>query len=271
VADDAASVASRLSLAPEPGFPKFELRTAMFTEERALWIHRHLRWLEENLPAREDQTPRKLILPTPEFFPMRNTRDHTFALAVFDATRAFMGVTAWPCRLTPQSDEERAKQARLRNYGVFGESQHSGAAGTFRSGKQVEITYSPSLLRDPVGLVAVLAHELCHYLLATVEIEPPCGWGDHEPLTDLAAIVEGFGVFLCNSAFSFGQWSDGQYQGWQSERRGYLNEAELGFALGVFCVRQDIPPDRVARFLKPNPREVFVDSIDYVVDLETSG
>lgn len=240
----------------------------MFTEERAHWLYRHYRWLDTTLPPRDDGTAARLILPTAEFYPMRHTRDHAFAQAVFDRTRGFMGLGEWPCRLVPQSDEEQAQRAALRRSGVFGESRSTGAAGTFCVGDDVEITYSPALLNDPPGLVATLAHELCHYLLATVREEPPCGWAEHEPLTDLAAVHEGFGVFLCNSAFHFSQWSDAQYAGWQSGTRGYLNEAELGFSLGVFCVRGRIPPDAAGRHLKPNPAEVFWDSLSYVEELE---
>jgi hypothetical protein len=235
----------------------------MFTEERAQWLYRHYRWLEAQLPQRLEDYKVPLILPTPEFYPMRNTGDHAFAESVFNATRHHMGILDWPCRLTAQSDAERQPLK-----GVVGETSWSDAAGTFRVGEEIEITYSPGLLRDPTGLVATLAHELCHYLIAQVTEEPPCGWKEHEPLTDLAAVHEGFGVFLCNSAFYFAQWNDHQNAGWQWSSRGYLNEAELGFALGIFCVRGGIDPNQAGRFLKQNPGEVFWDSLDYIADLE---
>ena len=43
-----------------------------------------------------------------------------------------------------------------------------------------------------------------------------------------------------------------------------------GFALAIFCVRHGTPPEIPLRFLKPNPRQVFIDSLDYVADLERS-
>jgi hypothetical protein len=240
----------------------------MFTEERARWLYQHYRWLEANLPARVGEHAPQLILPTPEFFPARNTRDHAFAKAMFDTTRSFMGVIEWQCDLVAQSGEEREQQvAMTRGSGLYGESKFNDAAGTFSAGDRVQITYSPRLLGEPVGLVATLAHELCHYLLAMVKVEPPCGWSEHEPLTDLAAVHEGFGVFLCNSAFNFNQWTDSQYSGWQSSTRGYLNEAELGFSLALFCVLNGVEPELGARHLKPNPAEVFWDSLDYIADL----
>jgi hypothetical protein len=243
----------------------------MFTEERAHWLYQHYRWLEQQLPQRTDDYQPPLILPTPDFYPMRNTRDHAFAEAIFHATRGFMGMAEWHCRLVPQTDEEREAQASLGKGGVFGETQFSGAAGTFRASDEIEITYSPTLLGDPPGLVATLAHELCHYLMATIKEEPPGGWAEHEPLTDLAAVHEGFGVFLCNSAFQFSQWMDNQYSGWRWSKRGYLNEAELGFSLGIFCVRNQIDPEVAMGHLKQNPGEVFWDSLGFIEDLERAG
>jgi hypothetical protein len=241
----------------------------MFTEERTHWLYQHYRWLDKALPTRTDGSRPQLILPTPEFYPMRNTGDHSFAVEVFEATRGFMGLAEWPCVLTPQSEEEREAEEKIgRSGGLFGESKSSGAAGTFSAGQEVAISYSPALLRNPAALVATMAHELCHYLMAAVEEEPPCGWAEHEPLTDLAAVREGFGVFLCNAAFGFSQWTDHQYSGWRWNKQGYLDDSELAFSLGVFAIREKADPDLIVRLLKQNPGEVFWDSLDYIEDLE---
>ncbi|HRE80052.1 MAG TPA: hypothetical protein PLN52_03340, partial [Opitutaceae bacterium] len=97
---------------------------------------------------------------------------------------------------------------------------------------------------------------------------PPSGWADHEPITDLAAVHEGFGIFLCNTAFQFSQWSDSTYAGWRYNSQGYLNTAELGFSLGIFCVRNQIDPELAMAHLKLNPSEVFWDSLGYIEELE---
>lgn len=241
----------------------------MFTEQRARWLYQNYLWLEQNLPKREDGSGARLILPTPQDYPMPNTGDHVFAESVFQTTRGYMGLMQWPCRLVPQADAHQRHQESLRASGLMAPMRD--AAGTFAVGDEVEITYAPSGVRDPAGLVATMAHELCHYLLATVKTEPPCGWAEHEPLTDLCAVHEGFGVFLANSAFQFGQWSDAQQSGWQTIKRGYLTEEELGFALGIFVIRTKIPPERPVSFLKPNPREIYRDSLDFITELESDG
>jgi hypothetical protein len=181
-----------------------------------------------------------------------------------------MGMAEWPCEFVQRQAVERNMHEDLSRSGVLGSTSTHDAAGTFSvpEARRVVITYSAHVLADPIALVATLAHELCHFLLATVRAEPPATWKELEPLTDLSAVLEGFGIFLCNSAFRFGQWATHDRQGWSFERQGYLNEAELGFALAVYCVRNRADPKIVAHVLKPNPREVFCDALDFVADLE---
>lgn len=239
----------------------------MFTEERARWLFQHYRWLEQQLPRHEGRERTPLIQPTPAFYPQRNTRDHAFAESVFDTTRGFMGMGDWACVLAPHSDDAPRPAESVRGFGAT-ETTWSGAAGTFSSGAGVvRITYTPSLLNEPAGLVATLAHELCHYLMAAVREEPPCGWAEHEPLTDLAAVHEGFGIFLCNTAFHFSQWTNSTHTGWRTGTRGYLNATELGFALAIFCVRNAVDPELALKYLKPNPAEVLWDAIPFVEEL----
>lgn len=241
----------------------------MFTEERARWLYEHYRWLEANLPPRTHGAFPGLVTPTPDCFPFRHTADHAFALAVFQRVREHLGLLAWPCELHPHLDPDQQHRSSLMAAGVLGSLPGSkGAAGTFSAGDTIEITYAPALLVNPPALIATLAHELCHYLLATVQTEPPGTWSELEPLTDLAAVHEGFGIFLANSAFTFGQWTDNSSQGWQASNQGYLSEAELGFALGVFAVRRQLDPEMIGRHLKANPAEVFWDSLDYVAELD---
>ena len=244
--------------------------SAKFTEERALWLYHHYRWLECHLPAREAVARGTLVLPTQQFFPDRYAKDHGSADILFHRVKDLMGMSEWPCRLEQRRDGETELRADLARSGVIGDSSSNGAAGTFSvsHNREVVITYSASSLPDPHSLVATFAHELCHYLLAQVTTAPPGTWKELEPLTDLSAVVEGFGLFLCNTAFQFQQFTNYDTQGWGTSRKGYLTEAELGFAFAISCVRNRLDVATAARALKPNPREVFIDALDYIADLE---
>ena len=57
-------------------------------------------------------------------------------------------------------------------------------------------------MKDPVALVATLAHELGHVILlrpGLVDRDDP----DMEQLNDLLMVFLGFGIFTANSAFRF--------------------------------------------------------------------
>lgn len=113
-----------------------------------------------------------------------------------------------------------------------------------------------SQMKDPVSLVATLAHELGHVILL--------GWGlispntsDHEPLTDLLTVFLGMGIFNANSTNRFKQYQDDRRQGWTMQRLGYLTEQIFGYALAKFTVERG--EDRVEweRHLSTNVRSYF--------------
>src|SRR3712207_1292867 len=114
----------------------------------------------------------------------------------------------WSCEFRPGAGERPAQ------VGTALLLRHEGApppCGTFTlegedGAPRVVISYNPSLADDPTAMIATLAHELGHYLMSTAGSAPPGGWELHELHTDLAAVYLGFGIFLANSARSFGQF-----------------------------------------------------------------
>lgn len=187
-----------------------------------------------------------LALPTRDFFPPTEATGHAKAEHVFNCVKAIMRMPDWPCALEPQSRRNTGQQVSEFVHIGGGEAPN----GTFRieSGGGVTITYAPDLLDDPMGLVATLAHELAHYLLAAeadlVEDET------HELMTDLTVAYAGLGVFGANTAFSFEQHGDAFGQGWRSRSSGYLSPRSWAFALAVFSeLRGD--DGGMEKYLKP--------------------
>lgn len=116
---------------------------------------------------------------------------------------------------------------------------------------------------DPVSIVAVLAHELCHVLLLGDgkigrEVE------DGEPLTDLLCVFLGFGVVCANAVFRFSQFSEGGGHGWTMRRQGYLSEAELAYALALWTRRRGEPKPVWAKHLSGNARAYFDRSLRFL-------
>jgi hypothetical protein len=187
-----------------------------------------------------------VALPTRDFFPPTDATGHAKALHVFDCVRAVMQMADWPCVL--ESQPRRAAGQRVSEFVHIGGGEAPNGTFRFEADGGVIITYAPELLDDPMGLVATLAHELAHYLLAfeadLVEDET------QELMTDLTMAYVGLGVFGANTAFSFEQYGDTFSQGWRSRSSGYLSPRSWAFALAVFGeLRGD--DGGMDRYLKP--------------------
>jgi hypothetical protein len=118
-------------------------------------------------------------------------------------------------------------------------------------------------MKDPLGLVATLAHELCHVILLGQRLmshdEP-----DMEPMTDLATVFVGLGVFTANSAARFEQHDDGQQQGWSTRTLGYLPEPMFGYALAKFALERGEAKLEWSKHLSTNVRFYFQKSVHWL-------
>lgn len=206
-------------------------------------------WLLRSLGGLEDLRDSPLVVPTRECFPPTDAQGHERAQAVFDAVKSLARMQDWNCNLIAQPDRG---DGRLGPVTALKRTK-SSALGTFSTdGNSVVISYEPQLVKDPWGLVATLAHELAHYLLAGVAEEPPGGHANHEFATDLATVYLGFGIFNANSAVRFKQFTSFDSQGWQYQRAGYLSEKEWSFALAVFLTLRGEDPKIALSYLKPS-------------------
>ena len=91
-----------------------------------------------------------------------------------------------------------------------------------------------------------------------------------EPATDACAVFMGFGIFLANSSFRFGQTSDGKWTSWSTQRLGYLNEQTLAYGLALFLRLRGLEPKLALRHLTTNPRAYLKDAL-YDLDRRRSS
>jgi len=223
------------------------------------WQVAHWKWLIQSLRQAHDIDRIRLVQPTPVDFPVTGTTIEERATQTFRCVQKHFGLESWPCTLAPF--EETADVVK-DIFPVLAQPQTSkGAAGLFEVTKEKEviIRYKPDQVGEPMAMIATMAHELCHYVLTAIprENEPPGGWNEHEPITDLTAVFFGFGIFLANSSFRFVQWQDSQYQGWSAGRQGYLSQDALSLSLALFCACKDTDPNLASRHLSTNPRHYF--------------
>lgn len=216
------------------------------------WIFDAYKWAFSNFGKDVFYNDTTLITPSNKHFPDKVTTPEDVATTTFARVKTYAGMENWQCRLLPQEPE----QPRQIDSAFTMENSSSGTAGTFSIQKNEQdkheaiVTFNPELTRRPHALVATFAHELAHYLEATITDPPPGGEQCHEYATDFLAVFLGFGIFQANSAFDFQQYTEGTTIGWSYQRLGYLNQYTLVYILAVFCILKEIDYVLVHRYLK---------------------
>jgi hypothetical protein len=201
------------------------------------WIEEKLTWLSDELPDNVF-TGRRLVLPTPEFFPGRFDRTKATVGPLLERVCGYMDVA--PSRIAVTFVAEEPNPLHLVNAA----GQHMPTtAGTFQGGNERHaVSLSQSQLADPVMLVATMAHELAHVrLLGEGRVER--GTFDGELLTDLTVVHLGLGIFLANTPRV---WAS-QYTRWPGtdlRKPTYMTPPMYGWALAhiAWSHGDDDPP-----------------------------
>jgi hypothetical protein len=233
------------------------------SDEDRQWTDEGFRRLEK-LVGRRRMLEAKVVLPTAEDFPDPYDKTVTAAERLFHRVCAYMQVSSAHVQLEIFADETEELREILP-YWQGGEGQR--AAGIYlhhgndtnRSDKEkaMVVAIRNTQLKDPLALVATMAHELGHVTLLGGRLLNPTETPDHEPITDLLTVFLGLGIFTANSAARFTQYQDERRQGWSMQRLGYLPEQVYGYALAKFAMeRGEGTPDWV-KHLCTNVRSYF--------------
>ena len=83
-------------------------------------------------------------------------------------------------------------------------------------------------------------------------------------MTDLVAIVYGFGIFLGNTHFSYSSFSDFHGSGWQTSTTGYLPEQVIAYAMAWLCYYRK-EDDSWKSMLNKTMLRFFEQSMDYII------
>ncbi len=146
-----------------------------------------------------------------------------------------------------------------------------GTAGIFHGftpDGAARIAVEESGMDDDIALAGTLAHELAHVFLLGNRPAADAVWPaeDEEPVTDLMAILLGFGVYICNSNERFRAYDDGRLTGWSASRRGYLTLEEACYAQAVVHALFAQESRTYFAHLTPNPRALLEEALPLVGD-----
>jgi hypothetical protein len=202
------------------------------TDEQRLWIDNGFERLSRLL-GRSRIVDARVILPIAEYFPDPYDATDEAVDVLFQRVCGYMQVDERQIDLEVFPDEAH----ELHSVVPFWRGDTGGIAGLYISAtdqSRLVIAIKSSKLKNPLAVVATLAHELAHVILlggSLIDRESP----DMEPLTDLTTVFLGMGIFTANAAVQFEQHQDVRSQGWSIQRLGYLSEEMFGYALAKFA------------------------------------
>ena len=231
------------------------------TEEERLWVDEGFRRLGRMVGWSRMRNA-TVILPTDEFFPGPYTPNEAGLQVLFRRVCAYMRVSPAQVELAVAPDSSELLEM-LPSYNQLSDEPAGLHFGPGGEEDRPLIAVRQSLLRDPLTVVATLAHELGHVILLDGEHlrrDAP----DMEPMTDLVTVYLGLGVFTANAARRFQQYQEDNRQGWSMERLGYLSEPVYAYALARFAKDRGEDSPAWAAHLATNLKTWFRQSANWL-------
>lgn len=232
-------------------------------EEDRQWVDDGFNRLEKLL-GRGRLLDARVVEPTAEDFPDPYDGTQEAAASLFLRLCSYMRVDRSSVTLEIFPDETENLKEILPVWRSDGGSKAAGlyvhAHEQERTSKEensgIVVAIRSTMLKDPMSLVATMAHELGHVILLGGNLLTH-NTADHEPMTDLLTVFVGLGIFTANSAARFRQFQDGRRAGWSTQRLGYLPEPVFGYALAKFAIERGEHKPVWARHLSANVRSDF--------------
>ena len=230
------------------------------SDDDRFWVDDGLVRLSQLL-GRRRMLEARVMRPTAEDFPDRFDGSEAALQLMFLRVAGCMSVDPDLVELQVFSDSTESTLESI----PFAARRSSSPGGVYAEspGHKKLVAVHQRQLRDPLSLIAVLAHELGHVILlggGLVDREAE----DMEPLNDLLTVFLGFGIFNANAAFQFSQYTSTDSQGWSTQRLGYLPERVWGYALARFAIERGENDPEWSKFLATNIRSYFKSSIKWL-------
>ncbi|TMM58159.1 hypothetical protein FEE95_01655 [Maribacter algarum] len=230
------------------------------TSEDQIWVEESLSFLMDSLG---DERVRKVktVEPTKEFFDRDFNSSEADAQFILERCMALMDIEKGKISLEFYSEENRyLDDGTLLSSTADIMGKSSGAAGTYqKSGGKSLIRIERSQLKHSESLIATISHELAHEKLL----------GEHriiqndEYLTDLMAIVFGFGIFIANAKFQFQSGMNDGF-GWQMQSQGYLPEQVSAYAMASLALKKKETNQEYKKYLDSSVEKYFEQGLNYL-------
>lgn len=218
---------------------------------------RQLRWIlrrTAELLELGAEPVRGLVLPTSEFFPDRFDASPASVAALLARVQHHAGLSDLCAELAIVTPEGEAEVAGCSSGACGG----GGAIGArldrvARMPSGYAIAVGTGEVRHPVALTTALVRSVAFMFLSEVGAYDDTPPHEREPVTDLAAVLLGFGVLAANGSYIYMKGCGGVKV--HSATR--MTAPEIAVALAVFCRLHGVPDRTAAKHLETTPRELF--------------
>lgn len=224
------------------------------------WLEDAFLWFEKVL-GRNTLLKQPMVLPTKEYFNWNFNGEEKDAHLVLEKVTEIMKADS--SRITLDFYSEPT-QIELIEGLMTVQGDYQGTSGRYLEyhDGQIEIMLERKQLRNPISLIATIAHEVAHVKLIGEKMIDK----NDEFLTEIAVLVYGFGIFNANtSVVRMNSWSGTTHTGWQiTGGAGYLHYKVHGFALALYAnYRNDLSPEWL-QYLEKDVQRSFKVSMNYI-------
>lgn len=220
------------------------------------WIEERLEWLAEEFDDHAFNG-RRVVLPTPEFFPDPYDGSKFAARALLNRVCEYMDVVPALVRLKFKSEGGKLSFVNEDGHDV------GFAAGTYSdSYRKHVVEIDESILPEPSAVVGVIAHELGHAKLLG-EGRIMSEEYDNELLTDLTTVHFGLGVFTANRPAHVYP-TEARWPGTTLFRPEYMTPPMYGWALAHLAWFRGEEKPAWAKHLKFHARADFNQGVRYL-------
>lgn len=177
-----------------------------------------------------------IVLPSDRFFPDRFTPDERGVTAIAERLLEYAGLGHLDVSVELYDEEEEVRELGLD--GKASKWSHDGTAAWFAGIDRGTCLYGARRqgLRDPLGLVASMAHETAHAFRRSYRLEHD-NRAHEEKLTDVTTVYLGFGVLTTATTARYeSRVHDNLGNEYSHTRQGYLSPGAMSFLLATQLV-----------------------------------
>ena len=198
---------------------------------------------------------RGLIQPTGEFFPDRFDGSPRSVAALMTRVQEHAGLGDLKVDLTLVTPEGDAQKVDCSSGSCCTPGKCDPKLNSINRHPDGswEVTMGANEVRSPVVMTTSMVRAVAAMFLTEADALAAVRPEERDPLTDLAAVLLGFGVLVANGSYIYAKGCGGVHV--SSATR--MPVDEITVALGLFCRLFDVPERTAAKHLEVTPAEHF--------------